>query len=227
MKLEDRTKRRNKIFDSKYIVKENGCWEWQGLKTRCGYGSTGFRKEKKEARISAHRFSFERYKGKIPIGCHICHNCPGGDNRLCVNPDHLWLGTSFENMRDKGLKGSQCKGETHGQHKLTESQVREIRHRYLNGEKGPDLAKEFNVSTGLIYHIKNGKAWKFNIIGDECEILKKIVRNNPVKLNEQNIKDIRNRYKNGERVTDLAKQFKVNTTMISRIKNGKAWKYVS
>jgi len=88
------------------------------------------------------------------------------------------------------------------------------------------LAKEYNVSPGLIYHIKNGKNWKHTVIGDECENLKRLKKNYPVKLTEKDVREIRRRYAKGERVTDLAKFFNVNTTMISRIKNEKAWRHI-
>jgi Mor family transcriptional regulator len=221
------SEKRNKIFDSSYVVKENGCWEWTKYIDHGGYPKTSFRKSKNlSSRISAHRYSYERFKGEIPVGLYVCHNCPGGDNRSCVNPNHLWLGTQLENMQDKGNKGNQCKGVTHGNHKLTEQDVKDIRRRYSEGEYGSDLAKEYNVSNGLIYHIKNGKAWKYTIIGDECEKLKKIKRNYPIKLTEEDVRNIRRRYSEGEKVIDLAKEFDVESTMISRIKNGKAWKHI-
>ena len=221
------SEKRNSIFDSNYVVKPNGCWEWKGYINKNGYPHTNFRKYiGKETRIAAHKYSYMRFKGEIPTGMHVCHNCPGGDNRSCVNPQHLWLGTSLQNNRDKESKGTQCKGITNGQHKLTEQEVIEIRRRFLAGEYGSDLAKEYNVSNGLIYHIKNGRAWKHLIQGDECERAKRIKKNYPNKLTEKNVHDIRLRHSKGERVTDLAKEFGVNTTMISRIKNGKAWTHI-
>ena len=218
--------RRNKIFDSLYKIKENGCWEWQGQIDKGGYARTSFRKGKRMGALSAYRYSYLRFKGEIAIGLHVCHNCPGKDNRKCVNPDHLWIGTSLENNRDKGVKGTQCKGITNGQHKLSEKDIIDIRKRFLEGEYGTNLAKEYNVSNGLIYHIKNGVAWKHLIQSDECEKAKKLKKNYPMKLTESNVRDIRERHSKGERVTDLAREYGVNTTMISRIKDRKAWKHI-
>lgn len=140
-----------KFFSKNFIVKENGCWEWRKCRDANGYA--------KFCGGKAHRYSYEHYKGKIPKNISVCHNCPGGDNRGCVNPEHLWLGTCLENNRDKKFKGTQLRGEKIGTSKLTECQVKEIKLRYSKGEKGNHLAKEFNVSHGLVYHILNGRAW--------------------------------------------------------------------
>jgi hypothetical protein len=58
----------------------------------------------------AHRVAWEIYCGEIPNNLHVLHTC---DNPLCVKPDHLWLGTQADNMRDKALKGRQRPGWEH------------------------------------------------------------------------------------------------------------------
>lgn len=82
----------------KRINKTETCWEWIGTVTSRGYGH--FKKKKRLYR--AHRLSFVIHKGNIPNGMMVCHSC---DNPSCVNPDHLWLGTGYDNAMDMVNKG--------------------------------------------------------------------------------------------------------------------------
>jgi hypothetical protein len=88
----------DRLFWSK-VQKSDGCWEWQGHRTNWNYGYFTFRGDS----IPAHRFSVELASGKrIPAGMVICHKC---DNPPCVRPDHLFIGTHADNMRDMAEKG--------------------------------------------------------------------------------------------------------------------------
>jgi hypothetical protein len=84
-------------FWNKVIKQENGCWEWQAA-LREGYGA--FKLNGKV--IGAHVYSYSLTHGEITRGLVICHSC---DNRKCVNPEHLWLGTYSDNMQDASVKG--------------------------------------------------------------------------------------------------------------------------
>lgn len=75
-----------------------GCWEWIGAIATHGYGYFGANGKS----IRAHRASYQIYKGKIGDGLYVLHSC---DNPSCVNPDHLWLGTQKDNIRDRNIKG--------------------------------------------------------------------------------------------------------------------------
>jgi hypothetical protein len=143
-------KNRNEIFDKKYIEAKNGCWIWTGHKIKGGYGQIGYGGE------LVHRFSYTRFKGKIPEGMCVCHSC---DNPACVNPEHLWLGTTQENNQDKIDKGRQIRGEKIGTSKLKEFQIKEIIEKLSNGEKIIKIANDYNVSKGSILHIKNKRSW--------------------------------------------------------------------
>ena len=77
---------------------DSGCWEWRGGRFRGGYGSVSHGNRT----LIASRAAWVVWRGDIPNGLHVLHTC---DNRLCINPEHLWLGTNEDNVRDKMEKG--------------------------------------------------------------------------------------------------------------------------
>lgn len=98
----ERTKKRLK---KKIKINEIGCWEWQGAKSTSGYGHTTYRKDRC---VRAHRASYLVWIEEIPNGFFVCHKC---DNPICINPEHLFLGTHEQNMKDMKNKNRACKGE--------------------------------------------------------------------------------------------------------------------
>lgn len=78
------------------------CWIWDGARSNSGYGIIG---DGRRSPLGAHIASYLAFVGPIPDGLYVCHDCPGGDNKLCWNPGHLWLGTNPQNIADARAKG--------------------------------------------------------------------------------------------------------------------------
>jgi len=127
---------------------DDACWLWTACTHRNGYGkfSTPFTDR-------AHRVSWILTYGVVPT-LYVCHTC---DNRLCINPRHLFLGSAADNIYDKTQKGRQAKGTSHGMAKLTENQVLQIRTLDLPQRA---IASIYGVSQSLVCYIKGRKAWK-------------------------------------------------------------------
>ena len=132
---------------------EDDCWEWTGYIHR-GYGVFS---PTHTAKLPAHRVAWELTHGSIPEGMLVRHKCRG----KCVNPRHLELGTHAENMGDMIRDGTSNRGTRHPMRVLTEDQVREIRRRLREYERGivMRLAREYSVSEGCIRAIKTGRRW--------------------------------------------------------------------
>ena len=81
--------------------KTTGCWQWIRARHKAGYGAIGWTIRGKIVRY-AHRASYELFVGPIPDDVLVCHRC---DNRLCINPQHLFLGTWKDNYDDMVQKG--------------------------------------------------------------------------------------------------------------------------
>lgn len=124
---------------------DKACWLWTGHvnSKHNGYGrfARGYK------RRMAHVAAYEIFKGPIPKGLSVCHRC---DTPLCVNPEHLFLGTHQENMRDAKVKGRFS-------HKLTDEQINLIRN---DKRSSGELAKILPVSARHIRSIRQGKKRK-------------------------------------------------------------------
>ena len=163
-------------FMAKTNVTDDGCWDWRGVRNEQGYGCIWYKKHW----IKAHRASLALFEGfDIKSTLLVCHHC---DNPSCVNPDHLFIGTHKENVRDCMAKGRfkghlnnpytrtgrprthrrrQQNGSLNWASKLTEADVVVIRRLYDVGEYDRrKLAKRFNVAPKTISRVVHRKYWK-------------------------------------------------------------------
>jgi len=154
------------------------CWEWKlSTKGFGGYGTFQIQKPKPHG-VPPHRVAYIITYGAIPSGLWVLHRC---DNRPCVRPDHLFLGTNLDNIADRVAKGRSASGDRNGSRiakgayqqgekstnaKLTSTQVIDIRQRVANIQKPhryntyAQLAQEYGVSFVNICKIVHRKTWR-------------------------------------------------------------------
>ena len=147
-----------RLFLRRKIKKETGCWILEGTTTR-GYGVVWVPFLNKK--MYCHRVSANIWLG-LPIQSLylVLHNCPGGDNPKCFNPDHLFIGTHAINSQDMVKKGRSKKGEDRPSSKLTELSVKDIRKKHKDGIGICELARSYNVSSSTISGVCSRRTWK-------------------------------------------------------------------
>jgi len=142
--LGHKIKTSEEAIKSNIKINENGCWVWQGYKKNSGHGNMTF----KNKRYNAHRFSYIVFKGKIENGKQVNHKC---NNSSCVNPEHLYLGTQLDNIKDAVNAGNM-----HYNRVINEDTIIKIRKLYsTNKYTQRELGIMFDISNSHIGDIVN------------------------------------------------------------------------
>ena len=186
-----------------------GCWEWIGAVQSPGYGCFSLDGE----RMLAHRASWLLFKGPIPENegrtFSVLHHC---DNKLCVNPEHLFLGTHSDNAVDSYRKGFR------GLHvKLTPFVVADIRD---STETAKVLAERYGVHKATIDRIRNGHAWTF--LPQDPNRQPRFTR----PFTQEEVLTMRRLYKDGHSQSAIASQFGRNPSLVQRIIRRVTWKHL-
>jgi hypothetical protein len=148
------------------VRKTPGCWLWTGAANNKGYGK--IRLSGSRVMVSAHRASWilafghlESWNGDYKAGLCVLHRC---DVPLCVNPEHLFLGTMSDNAMDMLSKGrhkfTPQPGASNGRAILTEADVQEIRCLSMDGVSDLALARRFDTTAGNIWNVRTLRTWK-------------------------------------------------------------------
>lgn len=197
----------------------NGCIIWKGSKLQNGYGEVFFYKRRRYA----HRVCYEIHHGLIQKGMYICHKC---DNRLCVNIEHLFLGTPTQNAHDMIQKNrhnwhAMIKVHKERNAKLKDNDIWQIKLLLLEGISRRDIAKKYNVVKGTI-----DRVFYHKLTPSQRNICKSkwldMSRASPLTLKQVN--EIKKMRKEGQKLRIIAEKFGVTESCVSRIYLGGTWK---
>jgi predicted XRE-type DNA-binding protein len=151
------------------------CWIWVGS-TNGRYGKLTCRPPSPArgvyppcVNLYAHRVSYTLYRGEIPDGLEVLHNCPTGDNPLCVNPMHLFLGTQKENIQDASRKGRMRLGKSNPATIFSDATIHTVFQLDQQGIRQYLIAERLGISRQHVSNILQRKRRKFITIQNEEE----------------------------------------------------------
>ena len=185
------------------IEDDNGCFVWQKARNGKGYSQIHV---KDRGLISGHRLVWELVYGKIPMGMQVLHSC---FNKLCINVDHLRLGTHQENQQDQDKA------------KLSVEKIQQIRDMANSWKFSQrEIAEKFGISQGMVSQLRTGKRWD-NIDYDESDLIFNKTERVAYKLTADDVREIRKLVSKGLRQYEVAKMFNIHPSNVSRIVNKK------
>lgn len=195
-----------RFWEKVSIVEGDGCWEWKAARYSNGYGAFSWPVVDRRERALAHRASYELTYGTIPPGMLVCHHC---DNPPCVRPDHLFLGTNSDNMRDASVKGRTLKGDRHP------FRMRPELVRARSGDSHPSRLHPESVPRG-------DQHWSRRMPDRTA----KGEQNGTAKLTPQEVREIRELHAAGRSCLSLSRAYHVSSSTIEKIVNRKTWAHV-
>lgn len=205
------------------------CWNWFASTYPNGYGIFYL----KGKLTGAHRISYMISYGVIPIHLEVCHHC---DNRKCVNPKHLFLGSQKDNMQDACKKGRMAHGERLPQTRLSVEKVGKIIDDYLMGKTFVELVAKYKCGKTTIQAILTERTWKHVKSKAKSKAVHRYIctkgqrfgmAHPRAKLHERDIKKICKDYVEGKSQIQLGREYKVSAMTIHRVIKRKTWKHVS
>lgn len=214
-------------FKQRFIVgKPNECWEWQAGRHTFGYGQIYGDGKLQNAHVVA--YMLHHGLTEIPKGMVVRHLC---SNPPCVNPIHLALGTPADNSQDMVDADRHARGMRNPTAKLTDDDVRGIRHLAASGKYFKDIADLFGVSKSVVQSIVNHRTWKHLLTEQDRDMAdahaaarrRHMVHTH---LTKQDVISIRN-LAGKLPYSEIAYRFKLTISGVSSIINKKTWKHIT
>lgn len=217
-------KRFERYFLNKIVkIQSSGCWEWQGSRKDNGYGYFTLSEGGRRKKVYAHRASLEMATGApLRDGICACHSC---DNRICVNPEHLFEGSQKQNMADARFKGRLQVGTSRYNARLTEDDVHNIR---SDRRSYDEISEHFGIPSSTVSNVKNLKEWAWLPVKGEIAKARlgeriKGEKQHSSKLSESDVIAIR---ASSESERNIAKVYGVSSFAIHAIRKRKTWRHV-
>jgi HNH endonuclease len=140
----------------RFVLKADGCWRWCGRRNAQGYGSI----REGASHTMAHRLSWRLHNGDIPAGMLVLHKC---DNPPCVNPAHLFLGTSLDNAKDRDAKGRHWapRGEQRKSARFTDAERTQIKAVIRYSRPQWKIAALYGLKQSTVSNVSTGETWRW------------------------------------------------------------------